>query len=273
MKALIYVNKEKDPNQISLNALIDVLNNEDVAFKVIDDNDLSGSSGGADVLFVLGGDGTILCLTEFAYRNDISIIGFNVGKLGFLTEFELCDMKNAVIAVKNGQLVEDKRLAISAEFNGTTYYALNDIVIQRVYIEQISNRIISVGIEIDNNKVDQYVGEGVLVTTPTGSTAYSFSAGGAILAPGTQAFSLTPIASHSFNNRPVVFSANCQCKMTLKNDSKAGVFIDGRFVGLIEKDGCVTISKAQKSIVFLRKENYDFYKVLFKKLKDSRFNV
>ena len=269
MKALVYVNKEKDPNQKYLKEILSLLKSADIESRFIDDENLSEKCS-ADVVFVLGGDGTILCLTEFANKNGIPIIGFNVGKLGFLTEYELCEMSNAIEMFKNGELVVDNRLTMCANYNGKSYLALNDIVIQRVYIEQPNNRIISVGVSIDENKVDEYVGEGVLITSPTGSTAFSFSAGGAILAPGTKAFSLTPIASHSFNNRPVVFSSSCNSSMTLLNDGTAGLFIDGRFVGLIEKNVPVTVSESPIPTLFLRKKDYDFYKILFQKLKDSR---
>jgi len=269
MKALIYVNREKDPENIYLEKIKTILNNAKIDSQVINDNNLEDNIS-SDVLFVLGGDGTILCVTEFATRNNIPIIGFNVGKLGFLTEFELCEMQTAIDMFKNGDLVVDTRLTMRAEYNGNTYFALNDVVVQRVYIEQPDNRIISVGVAIDDNKVDEYVGEGVLVTSPTGSTAFSFAAGGSILAPGTKAFSVTPIASHSFNNRTVVFSSSCNCSLTLLNSGTAGLFIDGRFVGLLDKNSPVKVTESSISAIFLRRPNYDFYKILFNKLKDSR---
>lgn len=270
MKTLIYVNKEKDPLGVNVKKLFGLCVSAGFETKIIDDDYLK-TTDCADALFVLGGDGTILCTTEFANKNGIPVIGINVGKLGFLTEYELCDMDKAVFALRNGLLYKDCRTTIIANYCDKEYYALNDVVIQRDHIEKPSNRIVNIGVDINDKKVDEYIGEGILITTPTGSTAYSFSAGGPIIAPGTQAFGLTPIAAHSFNNRPIIFSNENVCKMTLLNNASAGVFVDGCFIGEMLKGHNISVYKSNKPTVFLRNEGYDFYTVLFKKFRDSSY--
>ncbi len=266
MKSLVYVNREKDSDGSSLKNLTELLTAQGFDFAVITDKNLNDTVT-ADVLFVLGGDGTILSLTSFANKNQIPIVGINYGRLGFLTEFERGDMESAIKMVKEGLLIKDERTTIVAEFNGKNYLALNDVAVQRLVGEQ-ANRIANILVSINNNKVGKYVGDGMMVTTATGSTAYSFSAGGAILVPGTNALSITPIAAHSFNNRPLIFSAEHVCEMSLQNDTAVGLFIDGKYISKIDKESKLKVKKAEKPTIFLRKKDFDFYSLLFNKIKE-----
>ena len=263
----IYVNKSKDPNNIWVNKMISLAKSKDISYRLISDSDLNSKTT-SDALFVIGGDGTILNLTTYASNNRIPIVGFNAGKLGFLTEFEMDEIDEAFTMFKNSMLKKDVRTIISASLNGNKFLALNDVVLQRISIEERGNNIVSLDVFIDDNQVDKIIGDGVIISTPTGTTAYSLSAGGAILAPGINAFSVTPIAAHSFNQRPIVYSA--QTKSLIKNvgDCKTGLFIDGIFATSVQKDDVVEMTASDLPIIFLRKEGFNFYKRLSKKLKD-----
>ena len=267
MKVLIYVNKAKDSSGAWLNSCIKILNEFNIDYKIISDEMLSQKEN-ADAMFVLGGDGTILNLTQFASNNSIPLVGINAGKLGFLTEFEQCEMREAVSLLKEGLLIRDERTTMSCFLNGFTYFALNDLVLQRVEVEERGNNVTSLDVEIDGIQVEKIIGDGVVVSTPTGSTAYSLSAGGAILAPATEVFSITPIAAHSFNQRGIVYSNNSSCEITLKSDCATGLFVDGIFVKKIFKNEKIVIRRNEKPIVFLRKDGFNFYKRLSQKLKD-----
>ena len=267
MNVLIYVNKAKDPSGVWLNNFITILDKESILYKVVDDNDMN-STMTAQALFVLGGDGTILNVNEFASRNNIPIIGVNAGKLGFLTEFEISEMDSMVELFKNGKLVKDERATMLCVTEKNNYYTLNDAVIQRIKVEDRGNNVTSLDITIDDIQVEKIIGDGVILSTPTGSTAYSLSANGAILSPGINVFSITPIAAHSLNQRAFVYSAESLCQITVKSDCATGLFIDGIFAEQLRKGEQIFIKKANYSTVFLRKEGFNFYKRLAQKLKD-----
>ncbi len=264
MKVLVYVNKEKDTNSSWLGNLENILSNKGIAYKVITIKDIN-STESADALIVLGGDGTILGLNEFSNKNDIPIIGINAGKLGFLTEFEKFETAFAIDCLINNQLIKDNRSTMQIDFNGKTYCALNDIVVQRLFSED-RNTVINVEVLVGESPVENIVGDGVIVCTPTGSTAYSLSAGGAILAPGINAFSVTPISAHSLSHRPIIYSADQNCSITLKGGEKASVFYDGKFLGYMQQGDSLQVKKYDKQTCFLRKKDSNFFKLLRNKM-------
>lgn len=265
MKALIFVNDKKDQGHACLNLLIKSLTQNKIEYKVAS-LDTESVDENYSVIFVIGGDGTILRRTEFANKNKIPIIGINTGKLGFLSEFEPNNIEEAVESFVNNKLVIDNRQTISLVIDNKEYLALNDVVIQRLYVEN-EGMIIDVNVSVDDVLVDNVRGDGVIIATPTGSTAYSLSAGGAILAPKISAFIITPIASHSFNQRPVVYSSCLTCECEYVSGNKAGVFVDGKFVKNLNKGDKVIIKKADNDTTFLRKNNSNFFKTLYEKIE------
>ena len=228
----------------------------------------------ADAIFSLGGDGTILFLTEFANKNAIPIIGINIGKLGFLTEFERYDIEKAVECLVLDNYNKDARSTMVVNFNGKRYYALNDVFIQRTYDRHIGCMTSETSVSIDGNHIDKFVGDGVIVCTPTGSTAYSLSAGGPILTPELDVFVVTPIAAHSITQRPFVYTAKLTCEVDLVGRAHAGLFVDGNFVGDLVNGDKITIMKAENKTEFLRQKDFDFFDRLSKKMKaDTRGGV
>ncbi len=272
MKVLIYVNKAKDENGVWLNKLKSVLEKRKTDYAVIDDSCLSKKTL-ADAIIVLGGDGTILGLAKFSADNQIPLIGINAGKLGFLTEFERYETETAVDLLLDGKLKTDNRMMISVDVGDKSYAALNDVVIQRIFDVSHVGTVIGVNVSIDAEVVDNICGDGVILCTPTGSTAYSLSAGGAILAPGINAFSVTPIAAHSLSHRPIICSAEQRCEVTLCEGDEAGVFADGKLITRIKKGEKVCIKKSNKNVIFLRDKEYSFFNRLFNKMKNAKENV
>ncbi len=269
MKALIYRNKAKDVNYKYSKTLLEIFSRYGIDSDFLEDDQLKTIIS-ADVLFVIGGDGTILDLSEFANVNNVPIIGINAGKVGFLTEFEIGDMEDAVRLFKEGELKEDLRNTIVAEYKGKFFYSLNDVVVQRVYTEERGVHITNLDVLIEGNKMDRISGDGVIICTPTGSTAYSLSASGAILTPDLNAFSITPICAHSLHHRPVIYSADKVCMINVLKGSLAGLFIDGNYIGMLDDDDVVTIKKSKTPTIFLRKKNSDFFDKLIKKLNNKR---
>lgn len=265
MRILIYYNRKKDPSEYCLNKLKNAFIDNGVPFDVVEGDNQPPCVDYA-AIFVIGGDGTLLRRTEFANKSSIPLIGINAGKLGFLTEFERSEIDDAVRFFLNSQLIRDKRETLIAEFNGERFYALNDIVIQRVYMDS-RGATVTVNIYIDGCGIDSVRGDGVIVATPTGSTAYSLSAGGAILAPGINAFSVTPLSAHSFNLRPFVYSADSECVLKLTGGQSGGIMADGKLVATINQGESVKIFKAPQQTVFLRRNSFNFFDRLSKKLK------
>lgn len=265
MKVLIYDNKAKDERGIWLHELTENLIEENIEYQVLKDEDLKEDFS-ADAIFVLGGDGTVLFINEFANRNNIPIIAINAGKLGFLSEFECYDIKQAVTLFKNGQLKKDVRNAMEVEFNGKKYCVLNEAFIQRIYIDGFGSIVTEASVEVDGQEICEVKGDGIIICTQTGSTAYSLSAGGSILAPGINAFSITPIAAHGLHQRSIVCSSDAEYKINVTGKTYVGLFVDGMFIDKLELGQSFKIRKAKNQTVFLRKQDFDFFKRLKIKL-------
>lgn len=268
MKVLVYDNKEKDINGIFKSKLIDLLIKYNIEYLILDDKMLSNKIT-ADALFSIGGDGTILHLAEFANKNSIPIMGINAGRLGFLCEFENDEIEQAVLTLINNDFVKDYRTMLCVKHNEKIFHALNEVYIQRNYDTNIENTVAVIQIEIEDSFVCKYSGDGTIISSPTGSTAYSFSLGAPILSPYANVFSMTPIAAHSFNQRPIVYSDDSTCRIKVSGKSKVGVFIDGKLVEYLNQNDYIEVTKLQNKLLFLRKKNYNFYKKLTYKLNKN----
>lgn len=268
MKVLVYNNKEKDAGGCCKKELIKYLSENQIDYLLLEDEMLNNEIS-ADALFAIGGDGTILFLAEFANKNSIPIIGINAGKLGFLCEFEKNEIETAVLSLKNGEFIKDQRTMLLVCHNKSTYYALNEVYVQRTYDKTVGNTVAEMQIEIDNSFLTKYCGDGAIISSPTGSTAYSFSLGAPILSPNADVFTMTPIAAHTFNQRPIVYSDDSHCCIKVSGKAQVGVFIDGRLVEFLKQNDCIKISKVNKKLVFLRKKDYNFFKKLVYKLNKT----
>ena len=222
-----------------------------------------------DLLIVLGGDGAILHAATIAAPQDISIVGVNYGNLGFLTEFERKDVLKVV------ELVEDfanrkckilKRGLLQLEVAGETHYALNEVALQRDYACGLTKnpQILTVDITTESGTVS-IAGDGVLMTTPTGSTAYSLSAGGAIIAPEVPAIMLTPICAFSMSARPMVFSDEESFELTIRK-GKALLLVDGKAVATIAEKDVARIKSAPFTAKFPTQNQKNFFNKIKTKL-------
>ena len=222
---------------------------------------------GLDVLFVLGGDGTILTVASECARRGVKVIGINYGHLGFLAEFEPEKLLDAVKLVKSGNYIIQSRSMMQIDFGGQTFYAVNDAVIQRSTSGDNFANTVSVHAEIDGVTVDNFSSDGIIVSTPTGSTAYSLAAGGSVLTPDINAFILTPICPHSLHSRPVVFSDGSVLKLSpVSAVNPLCVIIDGKTVGWLKAGECVIVKKAAYTVDFITKDDKNFFNKLLIKL-------
>ena len=246
--------------------LIDSLNNQDTDSKMQN----------AELIVSIGGDGTMLQSAKLAYQYDLPITGINKGRLGFLTDINPQEADQVLDDIISGNYTTENRILIEAfistnSINKSIGYAFNDIVINR----KETGRMIRVETSIDNSFINTHEGDGFIVATPTGSTAYSLSCGGPILKPDVEALLLVPICPHSLNDRPMVVPSSSE--ITLRYDSEqnvsAGIDLDGDTVYELKIGDNLVIKKAEKPICLIHPENYDYFDNLKSKLlwgKDKR---
>ena len=224
---------------------------------------------GVDVVIVLGGDGAILHAAVVAAQKGIKIIGINYGTLGFLTEYERNeweDVKDLLSALGRGSCKIVKRSLLEVTVGGKSYYALNEIAVQRDNHPTAMSNSQILKVEFSANEGRELIaGDGVLICTPTGSTAYSLSAGGAILTPEVPVFMMTPICAFSMRARPIVFSNADEFQVKIAK-GRANVLADGNvFVALSEGEE-LHVKKAPFTADFPVKDDVDFFERVRNKL-------
>ena len=217
---------------------------------------------GVDVVIVLGGDGAILHAALPAAQKGIKVIGINFGNLGFLTEYEKDErecVRDLITALEAGLCKIVKRSLLQITIGEKVYYALNEIAIQRdnSLISAAATQILTVEVEAKEGS-DIISGDGLLFCTPTGSTAYSLSAGGAILTPEVPVFMMTPICAFSMRTRPIVFADTDEFTIRIKK-GKSIILSDGRVIAALPENGELHIKKAPFTADFPVKNGSDFF--------------
>ena len=270
MKLGIYTNLHKDIDGKAALALIDILDKRGIEYSIstneiipqikntIPLEDLSKSS---DIVVAFGGDGTMLNVISYIDDKAIPILGVNMGKVGFLTEIDKKDIELAVDLLISGEYSIDTRSLVRAQISsGEKFYALNEVI-----LTSAKAHVASVKINIDNSYTATIRGDGVMVATPTGSTAYSLSCNGPILSPSVQAFIVNTICPHSLHYVPMVVEDSSE--IVLSSSSKnMKLVVDGKekykFVDVAE----IKIRKASFNAQFVRLKNQNFYQKLLQKL-------
>ncbi len=249
------IKKDTDTTVKELRAFLTESGYETVQFFSMEEID------GVEVLLVLGGDGAILHAAVIAAQKNIKIIGINYGTLGFLTEYEKVErerVKELLLALEKDACRIVKRSLLQVEIDGKIHYALNEISIQRDYEKYKVGMPQILRLEIEAKEgVDEIAGDGLLVCTPTGSTAYSLSAGGAILTPEVPVFMMTPICAFSMRARPIVFADTDEFIIRVKR-GKAMLLVDGGAVTTLNDDTEIYIKKAPFTANFPVKESAGF---------------
>ena len=230
---------------------------------------LTGGYDGCQLLIVLGGDGTILSGLDIAIPFDLPILGVNLGRLGFLSEIEINDLDERMIdRLLAGDYSVDTRTTMMVEgYDHLKFFALNDIIIARAtpFV-----RILSLEYEANGTLVDCISGDGLIVATATGSTAYSLSAGGPVVLPGLDCFVLTPVCPHTLNARPVVVSADDRITVRVLDDrGGAQAVLDGRrSIALARENPEITIRRSERQARFVRLHERNYFGLLRSKLSE-----
>lgn len=213
-----------------------------------------------DIVVAFGGDGTMLDTVRKMHKN-LPILGINMGKIGFLTELDESELDFAVECLKNQKFVVENRTLLKTCIDSKEYFALNEIIVN----QQDPCHISVFDITIDGIKSDSLRSDGVLVSTPTGSTAYSLSCNGPVLSPTVKALIINAICPHSLHSCPIVVDDDMKITISTKGEN-IRVIADGEVIAK-DKDGLqITIEKAQKNALFIRLKNENFYVKLRKKL-------
>lgn len=267
-------NSSKPEGLDTARQVLSVLKSKGVSYSV--DENLSDTFGerehmdrisfsDCEMLIVLGGDGTILRALDYAIPGDLPILGVNIGRLGFLCEVERDDVEEDLCRVLDGGYAVDERMTMCIEgFDEQRFFALNEVVIDRSTPEV---RILSLEYAANGTTVNHISGDGLIVATATGSTAYSLSAGGPILAPGLDCFVLTPICPHMLNVRPVVLSASDRITVRLTDDRNgARAVLDSR--KLVPIQGEIVIRRSKRNARFIRLHNRNYFDLLRGKLSE-----
>ena len=222
----------------------------------------------ADLVLVLGGDGTMLRAARLVEERSVPILGVNLGGLGFLTESTLEAMYESLEKVFAQEFYLDHRLRLEVHIrhkNGEQQQrtVLNDAVISK----GTSGRMITTSIQVDKQFVTRLRGDGLIIASPTGSTAYSMSAGGPILEPSLEALVLTPISPHTLTHRPLLVPSQALLEITLTSHEGGTVTLDGQIGIHMEHEDTVTISASPHKTRLIRFPDRTYYDLLRNKLK------
>jgi NAD+ kinase len=234
--------------------------------EALDRADLPGQ---VDLIVVLGGDGTLLAVARLVVGRDVPILGVNLGGLGFLTATTLEALYPTLEVVLRGEATAEERMLLAATVSRDgeareEYLALNDVVVAKGPL----GRLVDLEVAVEGRMVTAYRADGLIVATPTGSTAYNLSAGGPILFPTMDAVVLTPICSHTLTNRPVVLPADVGLEVTLLTDHPdVRLWLDGQPGASLTSKDRVGVRRAAARIRLIRDPNKTYFEVLRTKLK------
>jgi NAD+ kinase len=231
----------------------------------------------ADLLVAIGGDGTLLYGARLVARHNVPLLGINRGRLGFLTDVMPQDMLSSVDAAIEGRLEREDRTLLRAclrRADGSVIesLALNDVVLQKA----ATGRMLDFETRVNGRYVNTHAGDGIVVATATGSTAYALSCGGPIVEPHLDVLVLAPICAHTMSDRPVVVSGRSviAIKLIERYDTYAQVSCDGVVLGSIEPDvDLLEIAAAQERITLLRPPDHNYYALLRSKLHWGRGGI
>ena len=230
------------------------------------EDDLERCLDGVDMVVAFGGDGTMLWAARVVGRRSIPILGVNLGKLGFLAEFSSNDMEQAITDLAQGRYRIEERLALEAHTPaqpGKPFTAMNDFVLDKAR----SSRLIDLEVSIDGAFAVTYRGDGLIVSTPTGSTAYALSNGGPIVTPGSDVIGITPISPHTLGGRPLIVPRTCEIRLVAHARGGEVLFsADGQEESLLTPPAEVVIRAASFPLRLVRRTDRTYFDVLRAKL-------
>ncbi len=226
----------------------------------------------AELAIVLGGDGTMLNIARVLAPFDVALVGINQGRLGFLTDISIDTMRETIGAILDGNCVTEERLLVEAEvFSGGDkvfgVLAFNDVVLSK----GLKGSMIEFDVKINGRFLYALRGDGLIVATPTGSTAYALSAGGPIIHPSLAAMALVPICPHTFSSRPIVIGDKSVVEITVRSAADARAHFDSHSHFDLSNGDRILVRRYEHTIRLLHPAGHDYYSMLRKKLHWTEF--
>lgn len=218
----------------------------------------------AQLLIVLGGDGTLLAAARYAAVRHVPVLAVNLGSLGFLTEVSLDEMEETLESFERGDCRVSRRMMLEISTDGATHLILNDAVLHKSTL----SRIVEIEVQVDGHVMSRFLADGLIFSTPTGSTAYSLSAGGPILAPELSALLMTPICPHTLTHRPLVLPGEARLDVRLITRTEdVYLTLDGQRGMPVLAGQSISITKAACELSLVQAARKNHYDVLRGKLK------
>lgn len=271
-KIAISINPSKDKDNKILNMVkekfIEKFEVEEINIFSSFDADKASIDKDVELIIVLGGDGTLLNVArEMSKKYSTPLFGINIGSLGFLSSTELNSIDDAIVKLSNNEYSVDKRMMLSSDIKNKKDLviddAFNDVVIARGTL----SRMVKFTIYIDQKLYTSFRGDGLIIATPTGSTAYSFSAGGPFIYPNLDLIMLTPICPHTKSMQTMVVSGESIIEVIAENDEEEiYLTVDGQKAVKIGQKDKISIKRAKKHVEIILLKDYDYYKVLRSKI-------
>ena len=265
----IFTNISKDPQLTTAHQLMAYIRSCGHEPLLVKEQENEHLKENLDFLLVLGGDGTMLTAARYAAYLPTPLLGINMGNIGYLTDVEIGQAEYAINEVLAGNYTTEKRMMLEAQAGlGSAHLALNDITIYRGQ----SSRLIQCIVSINGEYMDTFRADGLIISTPTGSTAYNLSAGGPILKPDAKMLVITPICPHSLNVRPTVISYEDTVSVRFVNDPGIIISFDGNGVSTagmsVEQEGCteITVCASQYVTNIIKTKGLGFYEILRMKI-------
>lgn len=229
--------------------------------------DAATLASSVDLLLVFGGDGTMLRVARHVAGSKTPILGVNIGRLGFLTAVPARELSRGLKHIWSGEFHLEARALIEAatNINGKTVrqLALNDIVVSRGVV----SRLIQLDVDVDGEPLTGYRGDGLIVSSPTGSTAYSLAAGGALVSPTAEVFALTPVCPHTLSNRPLILPLTSTIRIRAISPKPSTILsADGDVIAELADGDVVTIRRSRRAVRLVQLANSSFYEALRQKL-------
>ncbi len=225
----------------------------------------------ADMIIAVGGDGTIIHSAKHAALAGLPVLGVNLGRLGFIAEMEAHELSSLDRLISGEYAIENRmmlKVIVHQKNKESTFFALNDAVVSKGAI----SKIIDISLKCNEKTVSSYRADGLIIATPTGSTAYSLSAGGPVVDPKLESIAVTPISPHSLVSRTVLFSQNStiQAEVSVPQNGAAYLTIDGENNIELSNQDIVTVTKAEIYAKLIKIKDTAFYEVLYEKLMERR---
>lgn len=273
---LIVTNDGKDKDHAITNQIMNLLKSagkECILCKKDENKKIIRDSVPAEIgcAIVIGGDGSLIEVARMLWKREVPILGINMGTLGYLTEVEVTHIDEAFQQMLKGDYTFEKRMMLQGIFDdGSCDVSLNDIVVSR----KGELRVIHFRLYVNGELLNSYEADGVILSTPTGSTAYNLSAGGPIVEPTASLIVITPICSHALNTSSIVLSAEDEIVIEIgegRNDSEEEVFVtfDGADTVVLRTKDRVTVKKSEASTTIMKLSNISFLETLRRKMKGN----